>query len=101
MSSRKRQRGKDLERFVASDLGGRRVGILGQEDVLWRGIAVECKERDEKGFPKSIRDWMAQAEENAKGATAIVILHKLGSNHDEDIVMSRYKDFKSFMEGHK
>lgn len=96
MSSKNRRRGKELEKFVAKDLGGRRVGILGQEDViLHRGISAECKERQK--LPMFIHRCMAQAEGNAPGETAIVILHELGKEHDADIVMIRYKNFKEIL----
>jgi hypothetical protein len=97
MSNKNRQRGKSLERFIAKDLGGRRVGILGQEDViLHRGISCECKERVK--LPMFIHRCMAQAEGNAKGETAIVILHELGKEHEQDFVLCRYKDFKAILE---
>lgn len=97
MSNKNRQRGKSLERFIARDLGGRRVGILGQEDVILHcGIAVETKER--KKLPAFIHNCMSQAERNAKGDTAIVVLHELGKEHGDDIVLCRYKDFKAILE---
>jgi len=96
MSNRNRRRGKDLERFIAKDLDGRRVGILGQEDViLHRGISCECKERAK--LPMFIHSCMAQAERNAKGDTAIVVLHELGKEHGGDVVMIRLKDFKAIL----
>ena len=97
MSKFNRQRGKSLERFIAKDLGGRRVGILGQEDViLHQGIAVECKERAK--LPVFIHRCMDQAEGNAPGEAAIVILHELGKEHEQDIIMCRYKVFKAILE---
>lgn len=100
MSSLNRRRGKDLERFIAKDLGGRRVGILGHEDVrLHRGLSVECKERQR--LPVFIYNCMAQAERNADGDTAMVVLHECGADHGKDIVMMRYAEFKAILEGVK
>ena len=95
MSSRNRRRGKDLERFVAADLGGRRVGILGQADVELRGFSIETKER--KSLPAFIVKCMAQAERNARGDAAIVVLHELNQEHGRDIVMLRYRDFRAIL----
>lgn len=95
MSSRNRNRGKALERFVAADLGGRRTAILGQEDVMVHGMAIECKERQR--LPAFITKCMAQAEENARGDVAVVILHELNQGHERDIVMLRYLDFKAIL----
>ncbi len=84
-----------MERFVAQDLKGRRVGILGSEDVLWRGIAIECKER--KRLPAFLTRCMAQAESHAEGGTAMVGLHELGQGHERDLVVLRYGEFKKMM----
>jgi len=100
MSSRNRRRGKDLERFIAKDLGGRRVGILGQEDViLHHGLSAECKERQK--LPVFIHNCITQAERHANGNPAIVVLHKLGEEHENDLVFIRYRDFKAILEGNK
>ena len=99
MSNRNRQRGKALERFVAKDLGGRRVGILGQEDVILYhgGFSLECKERQK--LPAIIWASMEQAIRNAKksGLRPGVILHELGKGHPGDIVMIRYEDFRGMV----
>jgi hypothetical protein len=100
VSNRNRQRGKSLERFVAQDLGGRRVGILGQEDVILHhgAFSLECKER--KKLPVFIWNSMNQADRNAQrnGYRPGVVLHELGDNHDSDIVLIKYKDFKTLIE---
>ncbi len=95
MSNRNRRRGKDLERHVAHDLGGRRVGILGHEDVMAHGFAIETKER--QTLPAFIIKCMAQAESNARGDAAVVILHELGKSHGLDVVMLRYRDFRALI----
>ena len=96
MSNRNRNRGKSLERWVAKDLGGRRTGILGAEDVMVNGMAFECKER--AALPRFLVDSMIQAERNAKGDMAIVILHELSKDHGLDYVLLRYKNFKDILE---
>jgi len=92
-----RRRGKDLERFIAQDLGGRRVGILGHEDVIiplpnGKEGAVESKERQK--LPVFLKKCMAQACDNCNGRVPIVHLHELHQSHDGDLVIMQYKDFK-------
>jgi len=55
-----RQRGKATERAVAKRIGGKRVGILGAEDVSHPLFSIEVKSR--KAFVAG--DWMAQAVRN-------------------------------------
>ena len=87
-----RRRGKDFERWLAKDLGGRRIGLLGQEDVIIDKYRAECKER--KKLPMFIKKCMAQAISNCRDAIPIVILHELNSNHNDDLVIMRYADWK-------
>jgi len=95
--SKNRRRGKDLERWVASDLGGRRVGILGSEDVSTPRFALECKER--KKLPQFIKKTMAQAKANTPdGKFAAVVLHELNSSHEKDIVLMEYTTFRMLVE---
>lgn len=94
--SKNRRRGKDLERFVAFDLpGGRRVGILGQEDVSLPGFSIECKER--KKYPAFLDNAMSQAVKNCRGKMPIVIFHKLNQIHENDLVIMRYSDWRKFI----
>jgi len=96
MSTKSRRRGKDLERWVAKYFGGRRVGILGQEDVrLNWGCSVEAKER--KKLPTFIYKAMAQAERNAGGDMAWVVLHQLGDEYENGLVIMRCKDAKAIL----
>lgn len=88
-----RRRGKDLERFLAKDLKGRRLGLLGMEDViLGDDYAIECKEREK--LPVFLRKCMAQACANCNNKTPIVVLHQLGDHHADDLVIMRYSDWK-------
>lgn len=96
MSRKNRQRGKSLERFIAKDLGGRRVGLLGMVDVEAGDYSIETKER--KKMPKFIMDSMLQATKNKIGGKLpIVILHELNQSHEKDIVVMWYKNFKDWI----
>ena len=85
-----RIRGKNTERALAKILGGRRVGILGKEDIDIPGFCVEIKDR-----VKFIGDnFLKQAEKHLtdyKKAIAIVHIHK--QPHEKDIVLMRLKDW--------
>lgn len=98
MSQRNRNRGKSYERWLANDLGGRRVGLLGMEDVSLPTppLAIECKEREK--LPKFIKDVVAQAENNSPDdMMALVCLHELNSSHEKDIVIMRLPVLKVFL----
>lgn len=91
-----RKRGKRTERAIAKKLGGRRLGILGKHDVELDDFAVEVKSRKVFAGEK----WIMQSEKNApKGKVAIVVVHLLNRNHDNDIVMMRMKDFMKVIGG--
>ena len=93
--SKNRNRGKALERFIAKDLGGRRVGILGKADVELPGMILECKER--KRLPRFIAHCFEQVEKYESKLRRGVVLHELGQEHDEDIVMVRLKHFREIL----
>lgn len=98
MSKKNRERGKRYERFIASDLGGRRVGILGDEDVSLEGISAECKERQK--LPEFIKKCMAQALTNcADDKMPVVFLHEHNTLHSDDVVMMPYLAFKELYLG--
>ena len=97
MSNKGRRRGKDLERWVAKYFGGRRVGILGQEDVrLHWGCSVECKERQK--LPMFICNGMKQAERNANGDMAWFVQHQLSDRYEDSLVTMRAKNLKAILE---
>lgn len=90
LQSRNRERGKEAERTIAKLIGGRRVGILGKEDIDHPDYTVEVKSR--KSFAGS--KFLEQAEKHNKGdKTAIAIVHVSDKGHKNDIVMMRLKDF--------
>ena len=88
-----RLRGKSAERSVAKTLGGKRVGVLSGEDVsLDEPFSVEVKSR--QTFVACA--WMAQAVRNAKGKTPLLVVHVHGKRHDDDMVIVKMSDFKSW-----
>ena len=81
-----RDRGKAYERFIAADLGGRRVGTMGQDDVILNGFSCECKEREK--LPMFIKRCIRQAIDNCPdNKLPLVFLHELHSPHSFDVVM--------------
>jgi hypothetical protein len=99
MSSKNRARGKSLERFIAKDLGGERIGILGKEDVVVHHGCFSLETKERKVIPVFIWKSMEQAERNAakRGYRPGVVLHRLGQDHGKDIVILKYEDFKSLI----
>ena len=88
--SRNRQRGKDCEREIAKIVGGKRIGILGDEDVLHPRYSIEVKSR--KKFVGN--KWMKQCIKNNKdNKIPIVVIHEANKNHLEDFVLIKLKDF--------
>jgi len=88
-----RDRGKSYERWLAQDLGGRRIGLLGSEDVLTNTFAIEAKEREK--LPAFLKKTMAQAKANCPDdRLALVCLHELHTNHEHDLVVMEYSVFK-------
>jgi hypothetical protein len=76
---------------VAKALGGKRIGTLSGEDIMFEGpFSAEVKSR--QTFVAC--NWMAQAVRNAKGKTPIVVVHIHGKRHDGDMVILRMEDFK-------
>jgi hypothetical protein len=98
MSKLGRNRSKNLERWVAKEFGGRRIGILGKEDVELRQFSFECKER-EKGFPRFLKDSMEQANANAPiEKIPAVYLHENNRPHDEDLLIFYAEDIKAIIQ---
>jgi len=101
MSNLNRRRGKDYERWLARHLGGKRIGILGREDVEFPLISAEAKER--KKIPAFICHCLNQAQANSDGKIPVVFLHELSKEHDDDVVIMRLVDwrkmYRKFKEG--
>ena len=86
---RNRQRGKEAERAIAKRVGGKRVGILGNEDVEHPVYSIEVKSYARFAGAKVLE----QAERNApKGKVPIAVVHVRNQQHENDIVMVRFKD---------
>ncbi len=93
-TNKNRQRGKATERAVAKRLDGKRVGVMGGEDVEHPIFSIEVKSR--KAFVAT--DWMAQSARNCpEGKVPLVVVHVTGQRHTEDMVILRMKDFEDFL----
>jgi hypothetical protein len=88
-----RRRAKAIERALAKRLGGRRVGILGQEDIFTDLFSVEVKSRKSV----AVWDWYQQAVRNAKGKIPLLIVHITGKRHDDDLVVLSLADFEKLI----
>lgn len=88
-----RKRGKQAERVISKQLGGKRTGILTGEDIHF-DAPFSCEVKSRKTFVAST--WFDQARRNAKGKTPILVVHVHGKNHDNDFVIMSLKDFKEW-----
>lgn len=61
-----RRRGKATERRVAKLLSGKRVGVLGREDVFTETFVVEVKNRKKLTFVKWFEQVLKHAEKEKK-----------------------------------
>jgi len=85
--------GKRCEKALASRLGGRRVGLMGKDDIDCGPFSIEVKSR--KKFAGEA--FLEQAERNAQpGKTPIAIVHIFGKQHSNDIVMIRLRDWEAW-----
>lgn len=85
-----RMRGKAAERDVAKRLGGKRIGIMGGEDVTTNDWSIEVKSRQSC----VVCNWMNQCIRNCPdGKTPMVVLHIHGKRHDQDLVVLRMRDY--------
>ena len=92
MSKKNRNRGKAHERKVAELIGGRRTGVLGNEDVSHSKYTVECKSREK--IPKWFADFWEQTVSNCEeGKIPLLVIHKLNQRYDDDWVIIKMKDF--------
>jgi len=90
---RNRRRAKAVERAIAKKLDGRRVGILGQEDVTTDLFSIEVKSRKSV----AILAWYEQAVKNAKGKIPLLIIHITNKHHSNDLVVMSLKDFEKLI----
>jgi len=94
--SNNRRRGKNLERYVAREFGGRRTAILGGEDVELKRFSVECKERETP--MKTLDKWMAQVAANSRGKVPMVYFHVCNRLHKDDYVIFRAEDIQPIIQ---
>jgi len=88
-----RARGKRTEQAIAKRLNGKRLGLLGNEDVSAGPFSVEVKDR--RAFVGT--SFMEQAVRNCpEGKTPLVIVHCSGKRHDGDLVMMRLADWQDW-----
>ncbi|MCR4286903.1 MAG: hypothetical protein NUW09_02695 [Deltaproteobacteria bacterium] len=88
-----RKRGKRNEHALAKRLNGKRVGILGKEDISCGPFSLEVKSFARFAGVKI----MEQAERNApEGKTPLAIVHIRGQRRDADIVMLRLKEWEDW-----
>lgn len=88
--NKNRRIGKDSEKAIANLFNGKRVGILGEEDVSTEKFSIEVKCR--KKFVGS--KWMQQAIKNNKNEKIpLVIIHEKNKEHLRDYVLISLKDF--------
>lgn len=89
-----RRRGKNAERAVAKHLAGKRIGILGKEDIETDKFSVEVKSRGRF----VAESWMTQAEKNcSQEKLPIVVVHITGRRHESDYVIMKLGNFLSFL----
>ncbi len=91
LQGRNRKRGKDAERAIAKLVNGKRIGILGSEDVEHPTFSIEVKSRQKFIAEK----WMQQAERNAPiGKVPLVVVHVVGQPFEKSFVVMRMQEWK-------
>jgi hypothetical protein len=98
-----RERWKRTEREVAKHIGGRRVPITGRgrgdvPDIAHTWLSPEVKCRGV--VPAWLEEALVQAKAAAKqDQLPVAIIHKVGQEHADDLVVLRLKDFKDWFVG--
>lgn len=95
--NKNRARAYRMEKYYADLFGGLRVGTLGKEDVMHKEFSIECKERQSDSGLKTMLQWFKQAESHAKDKIALLGIHLLGKNYDDDYVVIKLKDFMALI----
>lgn len=86
-----RSRGKQNERDVARLIGGKRVGIMGGEDVEHEVFSIECKSMARWSLSGK---WIEQMVRNApEGKVPLLWLHKKDARRVNDLICIRYGDW--------
>ena len=91
---------KKYERRIARDLGGRRVGVLGSEDIEHPIYSIEAKLL--KSLPKWLTGLWKQTQGNCPaGKIPFACVKEKNRNDDNAFVILRYIDFKNLINGGK
>ena len=86
-----RTRGKQNEREIARLCGGRRVGLLGGEDVEHPIFSIECKSMNRWRLSEK---WVLQVIRNCpENKVPLLWLHVKNMRHKDDLLCIRYGDF--------
>jgi len=86
------KRGYRAEKKVADLVGGKRVGILGKEDISHKQFSFEVKMR--KILPKFLKGCYEQACANCEaGKLPVVVLKEKGKRYEDCLVIINFKDF--------
>lgn len=93
---------KKTERTIAQILGGERIPVSGRQrgfspDIRHPYLSIEVKHRDI--LPGWLHEAMDQAELASQDEHPIVVLHEKGQKHDNDFVVMRLSEFKTWVQG--
>lgn len=91
---------KQVERKIASLLGGVRIPVTGRRgpDIEHEWLSIEVKAR--RRLPIYLWNWICQAEDGPPEKLPIVVLHREGEQHlKEDLVFLRLSDFIDWFVG--
>ena len=87
---------KQFERRIAKRLGGRRVGILGKEDIEHPVFSVETKVLKE--LPKFMTKVYGQAKRNSpKGKIPFACIKENGRHDENALVILSFGDFQEIL----
>lgn len=90
-----RTRGKNAELGVARYLGAKRQHFE-KEDLEHPVLSIQVKHR--KQLPKSLVDWMSQAESDAaNGKIPCAVLHEERQRYEDSLVVLRLRDLKKIL----
>lgn len=89
-ASRNRDRGKDLEKAMAKIFNGKRMGVLGGEDIFHPIFSIECKSK----VKFSARKIMEQCKRNNKDSKIpLCVIHEPTKMYMDSLVMLDLDDF--------
>lgn len=89
-------RGKNAERRVAKYFNGKRLGILGKEDVITDNLIIEVKSRKSLSFEKWYNQLVKNIEKNSNKIPIVVAIKK-NQKIDNAFVIISVKDFKKLI----